>query len=970
MQKKLLILITIIMLVSVSLFSATTGKLAGRVKDKDGSPVAYANIILKGTTIGGMTDESGKFMIINISPGTYTVVCQLMGYANYELTNVKINVDETRTINIVMQKKTILMNEVRVIGKTEMVSKDRAGSSITKNSDELSNMAVSTVEDVIAQSAGVTQKDGQLFVRGGRANEVNFTIDGMSVSDPVDGGRALSMDMDAVADMKVSTGGFTAEYGNAQSGIVNIVSKDGSERYEGKLESTTDHLLTDGSNMDEVKFALGGPVIPFVSREFSGKFTFFLNGAASWTDSRFRDYYISDPNKDLKYISSGTYDPYDPYKDRDETLGFEIGDRNYNDYNINLKTKYVVSPTLNLTLAIRGDRSLATPFAYSWRYALQHYAESETNQKQIMGTIDYTIGNNSNLKVKTSYYEKTQTQNPRGISKDDYIRLSTDPADYAPEYGLYGYTTLDDNLDGIYDQGFNESSLWQYSIDGLTDPRDIPNFRAPGTIWDNFIDDTTKSINIRADYEYQMNETIGFKTGFEIIKYSIEKNQLAGFTTNYRSRFNAYLDNGRLNGTIAPADSVLDEETNIYTYYYTAQDYTNAALASSGTRDGYKADPWQFAYYLQDKMEWEGMIVNAGVRLDFWYLGSEYSILTDNNTYRTRTFDKDDRLQMMVSPRLGISHPISERDVVHFAYNYQNQLPPMRFIFTSKDTIDAYSSNGVTVGNPKLEPQITITYEVGLQHQLSEDYVTTITAYYKNFYNYVSTRKEASLTEASVFWYNYISEDYGSARGIDMSLSRRMFNYISADVSYSLAWAQGNNSSTIIQDENTSLREFPLDWDIRHNFNFNMTFKIDKDEEFIVPYTTWILPMDDFTASLSFNIASGQPYTAVNSNDSALDTNAKRQEYTSNADLKLTKRIFVSEKAFFRLNFTIENLFKKRNINAVYAKTGSPYYDGASNLEIDGYVFEETQYLHDLFTNNPSNTNNNRNYIFGISFNF
>lgn len=969
MQKKLLILITIIMLVSVSLFSGTTGKLAGRVKDQDGKPVAYANVLLKGTSIGVQTDESGKFMLINISPGTYTIVCQLMGFYPSEITGVRINVDETRTQNITLTRTTYKMPEREVKAKEELVSKGRAGSEKSVNADQMSDMAVTSVDDVIAQSAGVTQKNGELFVRGGRANEVKFTIDGMNVSDPVDGGNALQMDMDAVADMKVSTGGFTAEYGNAQSGIVNIVSKDGSERYEGKLESTTDHLFTDGSNMDEIKFALGGPVIPFISQEFSQKFTFFMNGAGAWTDSRFRDYYVSDPNKELKYISSATYDPYDPYESRDETLGFEIGDRNYNDYNINLKTKYTVSPTLNFTLALRGDRSVSTPFAYSWRYALQHYAESETNQKQIMGTIDYTINVKTNLKIKASYYEKTQYQNPRGITKDNYITLSSNPADYAPEYGLYGYNTLDENLDGIYDQGFNESSLWQYSIDGLTDPLGIPNFNAPGTIWDNFIDDTTKSINFRADYEYQMSDVIGFKTGFEAIKYSIEKNQLAGFLTNYRSRFDSYLDNGRLNGTITPADSVYNEDNDMYTYYYSPQDYTNAALASSGTRDGYKAEPWQFAYYLQDKMEWEGMIVNAGVRLDFWYLGSEYSILTDNNTYRIRKFDKDDRLQMMVSPRLGISHPISERDVVHFAYNYQNQLPPMRYIFTSKDTIDAYTSNGVTVGNPKLEPQITITYEVGLQHQLSEDYVATVTAYYKNFYNYVSTYKELSTTEASVFWYNYISQDYGSARGLDMNLSRRMFNFISADASYSLAWAQGNNSSTVVQDENTSLREFPLDWDIRHNFNFNLTFKIDKDEEFMVPYTSWILPFDDFTASLSYNIASGQPYTAVNENNTALDTNDKRQEYTSTADLKLTKRIFVSKNAFFRLNFTIENLFKKRNINTVYAKTGSPYYDGAE-IDTDGYVFEETQYLHDLFTNNPSNTNNNRNYIFGISFNF
>ncbi len=965
MQKKLLILITIILLVSVSLFSATTGKLAGRVKDDKGNNVPYANVILKGTTIGAMTDEQGKFMIINIPPGTYTVVCQLMGYAPYEMTGVRINVDETRTVNISLSKKTLQMKEVIVVAKEEMVERGRAGTSKNISADQISDIAVSDISGVIAMQAGVTQKDGQLFVRGGRANEVNFTVDGMSVSDPVDGGSALSVDMDAVADMKVITGGLTAEYGNAQSGMVNIVSKDGSSQYEGKIEGTTDHLFQDASNMDEVKFAIGGPMIPFGFDSLKDKLTFFLNGAGAWTDGRFREFFKNNPNQDLRYITSVAYDTYDPYSERDELLGFQISNRNYNDYNVNLKTKYVISPTQNVSLAIRGDRSYYTPFSHSWKYALQHYFESETNQRQIMLTYDLTIGTKSNLKVKLSQFEKTTYQNPRGIDKENYIWQ--DNSNYNPSLGLLGYSSVDNNGDGIFDYGFNESSSWAYSIDGLDDPVAITGFRAPGSIWDNFIDDKTATLNLRADYEYQMNEIIGFKTGFELIKHKIEKNQLLGFLTTDMNRFRNYLS---VYGDTA--STVVDEDGNTIVYY-TAESYTDAAKASSGSRDGYKAEPYQFAYYLQDKMEWEGMIVNAGVRLDLWYLGSEYSILKDDNTYRKRKFDSDDRLQMMVSPRLGISHPISDRDVVHFAYNYQNQLPPMRYIFTSKDTSDAYSSgSAVTVGNPALEPQITITYEVGLQHQISEDYVGTITAYYKNFYNYVSTKKQLSASEASVFWYNYISEDYGSARGIDLSLSRRMYNFISADASYSLAWAQGNNSSTVVQDENTNLREFPLDWDVRHNFNFSVTFKIDKGEEFFVPYTSYILPLDDFSASINYNIASGNPYTPADPvSGTSLETNSKRMDYTSNADLKLSKRIFVSEKAFFRMNFTVENLFKKNNVNNVYPRTGSPYYDGADLTDAtQGYTFEETQYIHDLITKDPSNTNNNRNYIFGISFNF
>ncbi|HOQ80329.1 MAG TPA: hypothetical protein PLH63_04640, partial [Candidatus Cloacimonadota bacterium] len=131
-------------------------------------------------------------------------------------------------------------------------------------------------------------------------------------------------------------------------------------------------------------------------------------------------------------------------------------------------------------------------------------------------------------------------------------------------------------------------------------------------------------------------------------------------------------------------------------------------------------------------------------------------------------------------------------------------------------------------------------------------------------------------------------------------------------------------------------------------------------------------PLDDFTASLNYNIASGQPYTGVDPvSDVSLDTNGKRQDYSTNADLKLSKRVFVTESSFFRFNFSIENLFKKRTINYVYPKTGSPYYDGADLADAtQGYTFEETQFIHDCITKDPSNTNNNRKFVLGVSYNF
>jgi len=138
--------------------------------------------------------------------------------------------------------------------------------------------------------------------------------------------------------------------------------------------------------------------------------------------------------------------------------------------------------------------------------------------------------------------------------------------------------------------------------------------------------------------------------------------------------------------------------------------------------------------------------------------------------------------------------------------------------------------------------------------------------------------------DETVYWYEYYSEDYGSAKGIDLNLSKQLSNFISGSASYSLSWANGNNSSTVVQDETTNLREFPLDWDTRHNFNFNMGFRIQNDEEFYLPFINVRVPFDDFSMNFLYNIASGSPYTGVNDEDTSDDINSSNKPYTSNAN--------------------------------------------------------------------------------------
>ena len=970
MRKTMTIFIVLIILIStLPLFAGTTGKLAGKVSDQNGKPVAYVAVKIKGTDKGALTDEKGRYFLINIPPGTYTIECNPMGYHPRFVEGVVIRVDVTTTQKIEIVSKSVELDiDVTVKADVALIVASDTSSSSTMTSDDIEDMTAENIDDIVAMSAGATNVDGEVHFRGGRANEVVYSIDGMSVSDPVDGGVALSVDMDAVKDMKVMTGGFTAEYGNAQSGVVSIVTKSGSENYEGKIEFSSDHLIDDGYNRDEMKFAIGGPVLGHFFGDLRQNFTFFLNGGGLWSDGRYKDSYDACPNDDLIYIPETTqFSAYDVYSDREQIGNFDIGKRNYNTYNMNLKTKYIFNPKQNLTIGFRADSRENNPYSHSWKYAMEHYAFTKADMRQYVFTYDQMFGSKSNLKIKGSYYQKDSESGPKGIGRDSYF-ASYDSL-YNPENIEYenGVWALDSDENGVLDSygtfdNYDPATFWTYSIQGQVENSGIPGFVAPGTIYGANVDDETSILNLKADLDYQYNEIHGFKTGVEVIKHHIVKDQWSSPWDVDPGRYQRYL---------------LDYCTIVDTFengagYYSADSYYGATLAASGFREGYEANPYQSAFYLQDRMEWEDLALNAGMRMDLWYLGESYKIRQLDGTYSDKEFDKDDRLQMMFSPRLGISHSISEKDMLRFAYNYQNQLPEFQYVFTTVDTIDALTQSGITVGEPNLEPRITITYEVGLNHVFTDEYVFDITAYYKNIYNYVSTKKVESETDDAVFWYKYISENYGSAKGIDLNLTRNLANFVRGGISYSLAWANGNSSGVnSTQDENTNLREFALNWDSRHNLSFNTAFVIKNDEEFLIPFTDFILPFDDFTASFSYNIASGSPYTPTTESGNALDVNSGRKDFTSNADLKITKKFTFKDRYSLRAYLNISNLFDRENVLSVYSATGDPFDSGA-DLSAQGtdYVPVETVYMYDQYTHNPGNVSDGRRFSAGVSFNW
>lgn len=225
MRKLLLYSILALNIYSIQLF-AQVGKISGIVKDASTNETLIgANVLIEGTSIGAATNIDGYFVILNISPGTYSIKASMVGYAPGIYKDVRVNIDQTTEINFNLTSNAFQTEEVVVIASTPIVQKDVSSSRINLNVDEIENLPVSSISGVIGLQAGV--RSG-LEIRGGSANQTAFLVNGVTLRDERDNSPFTGISYSAIDEVQIQTGGFNAEYGNVRSGLINVVTKEGS----------------------------------------------------------------------------------------------------------------------------------------------------------------------------------------------------------------------------------------------------------------------------------------------------------------------------------------------------------------------------------------------------------------------------------------------------------------------------------------------------------------------------------------------------------------------------------------------------------------------------------------------------------------------------------------------------------------------------------------------------------------------
>ncbi len=840
-------------LVFQNLMAGTTGKIAGKITDKStGEALIGVNVFLDGTVFGATTDVDGNFIILNIPPGKYTLLAQYLGYHDIRLENVRISIDLTTKLDLQMAEAALELGEViEVDASREMVQKDITSSQASVSAEDIEALPVAEMTDVLQLQAGVTRDAGGGFhIRGGRSNEIAYWVNGVSITDVFDNSQGIEVDNSSVQELQVISGTFNAEYGNAMSGIINTVTKEGGNEFHGSFQAYSgDHL----SNFTEyftaidrfnpltdynLRASLSGPV-PFTGK----KVKFFVNGRYNYNDG-----YLYGLRK---FSTTG------------DTLDGAVTAMNWRKkYTGQAKLTYWPANTVKVNAELLYSKQDYQDYDHSYKWEpdgnLFKFSTSYNSWLQ----LTHTVSSQTFYTVNLAYFDK---------NFHEYLYKNP----YDPRY------VYSDTLQPI-----------AYA------------FRTAGTNNHRF-ERNTKTLSLKFDFTTQLTQNHLVKLGMEGRSHRLTLDDYS---------LTARRENGQI---VSPYQPEIPADT-------------------SAIRTKYDREPVEFSAYIQDKIEYNDMIINIGLRFD--YFDSRGQVLvdpSDPNIYnplrpglvglsyaeREPYFYKDAKPKYQLSPRLGLAYPISSQGVIHFSYGHFLQIPSFVYLYNAggykvPETGQFYGP----YGNPDLEAQKTVMYELGLQQEIFTDFKIDVTGFYRDVRDWI-TSGPMIPTRNGVSYSKYINKDYANVKGITLVLKKRYSNHYSFDVSYTYQVAEGSNSSP--EEEFYSQRSnneptlylLPLDWDQRHLLNAS----------FYVGTDTW-------GSSLLARLGSGLPYTPSITQYTAdrgitwgLQKNSRRRPYQFTLDLKLHKNWRLA--GFHFITFLrVFNLLDSKNAVNVFGDTGKPNF--------------------------------------------
>ncbi len=728
--------------------AAGSGRVTGTISEKGKGPVAYANVIVLGTKQGTQSDENGNFVLVGVPVGTAQIKVMAIGY-DAQVQPVQVNAGATSVANFNFGESKVVkqIEEIEVRAEKRIDTK----SSTTKQSfsaEKLKEIPVDNLREAVALKAGIVAQGGELHFRGGRGGEVKYQFDGVEVSDPLFG-RGANIATLAIAGTDVLSGGFDAEYGNALSGVVSVSTKEGTDRFGGDVRWDTDRY--------------GDPTKTFDNYD---RFTFGFGGPT--------------PIKNLTYFAtyegsfSDTYLKSSLTKPRRTLIDFiQLGNRQSNLVNTNFKLAYRVNPKNKVTFETINNRTINTPYNHMWSR---------------QGFVQVTY---------------------------DTVRAAGQPNLYQPRYGGWSYTKTDstyqpvnlpDHVPTLDDRFNQETVVWtnQLSDKSVWATRaSVLNFK------------TLFSVGRKQPWEYWIQSPFYWSGNTQ---FGTENNPYYATHGDYPTYFRRSQTTWMMKSDFSTRHWKQHTiKTGIEAKYNRVQNLslTLPNSETNGLPGGSRSDFVNYnpegAAYVQDRWEYEGLVLNAGVR---------YDLFTPGQQVEDKDLRSGKRYKEQFSPRLGIAYPISDKDVLSFHYGWTYQTPARNYVFENRGVATSVAVRG----NPDLEPETNIAYQAGVQHLFSRDLSGQFSVFFKDIYGLITTRQERD--EFGNLVNVYYNGDYASSRGFEASLIKSFSHKFSAEVNYTYSLATG-----VASDPNQALQfynggrlylpiaEQALNWDQRHTLS-------------------------------------------------------------------------------------------------------------------------------------------------------
>ncbi len=933
--------------------STQNATLKGTITDSvTRAPLYGVTVIITGSSFGAVSDFDGKYEITNIPSGEYNIQFTYLGYEKNLYTGIKFSDTEKKVLNITLNPTTLTFDDAVIIhGDKPLIDVEDAKTGSTLTAQEIELQPVRQIQSVVNMQTGVVQTADGVHIRGGRSYETGFYIDDVSARDPLSGtGFGIDIGTNSISKIDVTTGGAGVEFGNATAGIVNTTTKSGDETFEFNAGYKRDNFGFNNTaqntwNQQVMELGMGGPLA------LKKKLTFYTTLKTNFSDT-FIPNSANGGNPAANQVHSSIYSDtlWSPYQDNRWAGMVKL------DYKLDPKRRlsftYLKSITINQDynmLRVTGNDVTFNP-GYQFLFALTPDNANTYTHDTNLETIKW-----SHTTSNTFSYTVTAS---RLFVK---LRADANGQPWRPE---------------VVNTEFNPESIVTYPAT-IFNPDDSIVFVNPGpglynnggiaTLWhDHYVLEYT----LRASGNLYSKDT---------------RNKLF-FGTELKPQEYQWIDitSPWIGAPIQLADGSF------------SQTYRLGDIS-----DVWKVNPVSGALFISDKLKYLGLIAEAGLRLEYWVPGKFLDDAVANpdatiaqafrDAYYEDTYHIGERrFKMRLLPKFSASFPIKENQVMFFNYGHSTVMPHPSYIYTGMDPYYADRSTLGFIGNPDLNPEVDISYELGLKSAITSNDALNITAFWKDKYDFITSSSVLieDVTGKEVARTIRINSDYARVRGVEVSYLKRVKKWFSGSISlsYSIATGQSSSANDVLGEilatgnSETSV-ETPLAWDSPIDAKTYLIF-IQNTETGLFG-KPWLNKMTLYTEAIyrsgkrytpytltGYESASGRPIYEVVSDPELRYSELGVSSFWMNLTFKKWWTIHNSELAF---TFEATNLLNNKNTAIVNPVTGEAYQYGdpvPSEWRDPAFIDPRDPRSYGTPPDNPARYYEQRHFLVGLSWKF